>query len=64
MTDKMKIALCYTALAIATIFLVVAVDYLPYIVCWLPVIIVGYCASQCKAFMRSFARVANYIIPE
>ena len=63
MTEKHKIALCYTALVIATIFLVVAVDYIPHIVCWMPLIVTAYAVAQCKAFKTHFDNLMNNIIP-
>lgn len=63
MKPNIKIAICYAALIISAIFLIIGVDYLPYIVCWLPIIVVGYVAVQCKEFRNSFNKLIDNIIP-
>lgn len=64
MTMKLKVTICWIALILSTLFLIIGVDSLPYIVCWLPLIIVGYAVAQCKEFKESFNRLADHIMPE
>lgn len=64
MNNRTKLAICYTAVVLSVIFLVVGVDYLPVLACWLPLIITGGFALQCKAFVESLSRIVNNIIPE
>lgn len=45
-------------------FLVVAVDYLPIAVCWVPLIVVGFFASRCEAFVESVSNLYNRTFPE
>lgn len=63
MKPNIKIALCYAAVIFSAIFLIIGVDYLPYIVCWLPIIVVGYVVAQCKEFKENFNKVVDNIIP-
>jgi hypothetical protein len=63
MATNIKIAICYAALIISALFLIICVDYLPYLVCWLPLIIVGYAVAQCKEFKENFNKVVDNIIP-
>lgn len=64
MNNRTKLAICYTAVVLSILFLVVAVDYLPVLACWLPLIITGGFALQCNAFVESLSRIVNNIIPE
>lgn len=63
MTMKLKVTICWVALILSTLFLIIGVDSLPYIVCWLPLIIVGYAVAQCKEFKENFNKVVDNIIP-
>lgn len=64
MKTSTKVKICYTAVVLSVIFLVVGVDYLPVLACWLPLIITGGFALQCKAFVESLSRIINNVIPE
>lgn len=64
MKTNIKVAICYIAVILSILFLVIGVDYLPVLACWLPLIITGGLALQCKAFVESLSRIVNNIIPE
>lgn len=64
MKKSTKVAICYAAIILSMLFLVVGVDYLPILLCWVPFIIAGYCTLKCRAFVDSLNNIVNNIIPE
>ena len=63
MSNQNKIRVCYTALALAMLFLVIGVDYMPHIMAWLPMIIAFYFAFRCKTFFVHINHLLDKIIP-
>lgn len=63
MTDKTKIAVCYTAIAISALFLVVAVDHFPFMACWLPLIATIVFTLRCDAFRNHITNKLDKICP-
>lgn len=61
LTDKVKATLWWIALVASFLFLVIGVDYLPHLICWIPMGIVFYFAMQSKAFKKSFDKFTDRI---
>lgn len=52
MTDKMQIRICWVAIIISMLFLVIGVDYLPVLACWIPLLITIKMTFTCNAFRK------------
>lgn len=52
MTDKMQIRLCWIAIIISVLFLVIGVDYFPMLACWIPLLITVKLTFTCHAFRK------------
>lgn len=63
MKNSTKIKLLTIALIACVLFLVVGVDYLPHLVCWMPLIITAYLALKCRAFVAHINRWLDRVIP-
>lgn len=64
MKTNIKVAICYAAIILSILFLVIGVDYLPILLCWVPLIITGGFALKCRAFVDSLNNIVNNVIPE
>jgi hypothetical protein len=62
MNDKKKATICWCAIIGAVLFLVIGVDYMPHLFCWIPLIVVIYFVSKCKPFLESFDRLGDIIV--
>ena len=51
------------ALIVSALFLVVGVDYLPHLICWLPLIISATFACSSSAFVAHVTRWLDRVIP-
>ena len=60
---RKKITLCYIALFASMLFLVIGVDYLPHLVCWMPMILTAFFVANCKAFFVHVVRMMERLIP-
>lgn len=63
MKRSTQVAICYTALIISVLFLIIAVDYLPLIVCWLPTTITAFLSLHCKAFTDHIIKKLDTLMP-
>ena len=63
MNNKMKITMCYIILAVSILFLAIGVDYLPHLVCWMPLLISFYFTLNCRAFFVHINRWLDRVIP-
>jgi hypothetical protein len=61
LTDKAKAILWWIVLAASMLFLVIGVDYIPHLVCWMPMCIAFCFAMQSKAFKKSFNKLSDRI---
>lgn len=60
---KTKIAICWVAIAISMIILVVGVDHYPLMACWMPLIISFVFALRCEAFREHITHNLDKICP-
>lgn len=63
MKNSTKIKLLTIALIACVLFLVVGVDYLPHLVCWMPLIITACFALSSRAFVTYITRWLDRVIP-
>ena len=63
MKTNILIKVCYTALIISGLFLCIAVDYLPLIVCWLPLLIAAFITLHYKPFTDHVIKKMNALMP-
>ena len=52
LSDKAQIIICYMALVAAMLFLVIGVDYLPCLACWIPLIVAVKFTFNCIPFAK------------
>lgn len=52
MTDKMQIRICWVAIIASILFLVIGVDYLPILACWMPLLVTCKLTFACDAFRK------------
>lgn len=59
LTDRAKVILCWSALILSALFLIIGVDYLPCLICWIPLCIVGYAVYQCEPFRVKINKIVD-----
>lgn len=59
--DKVIASICWGALILSALFLIIGVDYFPFAVCYLPLFVSIVFVSQSKAFKKSFNKLADII---
>lgn len=45
------------------LFLIIGVDYLPHLVCWMPMILTAFFIAQCKAFFVHVVKMMERLMP-
>ena len=60
---KTQVKVITAALIASALFLVVGVDYLPHLICWLPLIISATFACSSSAFVAHINRWLDKVIP-
>lgn len=63
MKNEIKVKAITIALIASILFLAVAVDYLPHLVAWLPLLVSATLAISCRAWVASVNRWLDKIIP-
>ncbi|MBR3912572.1 MAG: hypothetical protein IKJ48_07925 [Alistipes sp.] len=61
MTTRLKTAICYTAVILSFLFLIIGVDYLPVLLCWIPLIVTLFFVAKCDSFVESVNRLIDKI---
>ena len=63
MKKETQVKVITAALIASALFLVVGVDYLPHLVCWLPLIISATFACSSSAFVAHISRWLDRVMP-
>lgn len=61
LSDRVKASICWGALILSVLFLIIGVDYFPFALCYLPLFVSIVFASQSKSFKKSFDKFTDRI---
>jgi hypothetical protein len=61
LSDRVKVSICWGALILSVLFLIIGVDYFPFALCYLPLFVSIVFVSQSKAFKKSFDKFTDRI---